>query len=688
MFAQVFKRGTSAGAHLAWANRGSNGLPDAAKQLRNGKITEVPKEKVGALLRSFAGGDDHPDLTNLTVDGQHVFGKDGLNIPRNDMPQIPRSMREKFLEDHHATKENVDPLDLKPVQHEIDGNKVGMMLKKMDAGDYEDFPIIVSKNGYIIDGHHTWATHMAERLTKPKTKISIYRLDMGHKELLEEANKFTDKHDIKRKDITKMDFATVFKAGTSAGAKKAWAKRQSNALPDSKSLEEWYGADSNLRTKDGAPMPLFHGTTKRFTEFNKSTYGAMGPAVYLGDDEEVSQTYSGDGKDALIYEVHAKGKYLTNLQWTDYVNKHGWDKAETAARKEGWAGVHDTMFENAVAVWDPTNIKIVKVRQPTKKRDWSSIFKGTSAGATLAWSKRNENALPDVKSIQFAGKGKGWKMADGSDLTPEVAAAIKRSGQAIPPAWTEVRVNTNPTASCIVQGRDAKGRPQSRYSTEHTANSGAQKFARITELTAKMPTIMKQSAKDMMDESLTARKRDDAATINLIAKTGFRPGSDDDTGADEKAFGASTLEKRHIKLLKDNVIHFSFTGKSGVSQDKYLRDKPLHEYLSQKLATLTAEEQVFSSSGASAGKYLKGLAGDQFKVKDLRTWNGTALARNLVKDYEAPKNQKEFKALQNEVADAVSEHLGNTRAVAIATYIDPAVWPAITEEFAAIKKAA
>jgi len=122
-------------------------------------------------------------------------------------------------------------------------------------------------------------------------------------------------------------------------------------------FKKWFGDESTLRNADGSPMVLYHGTgAKGFTTFKRSASGAMGPAVYLGDDREVAMGYKPE-KGGRIMEVYARGKYLTNMQWTDYVNKHGWEGAEAAATADGWSGIHDTMMENAIAVWNPKDIK-------------------------------------------------------------------------------------------------------------------------------------------------------------------------------------------------------------------------------------------------------------------------------------------------------------------------------------------
>lgn len=125
-------------------------------------------------------------------------------------------------------------------------------------------------------------------------------------------------------------------------------------------LSAWFGEESNLRNPDGSPMVLYHGTTKaaekairKGGEFKRSKTGAMGSAIYLGDSTEASAGYN----DGAMMTVYARGRYMGNTKWTEYVNKHGWAGAENAARADGWAGVYDVKFESAIAVWDSSSIK-------------------------------------------------------------------------------------------------------------------------------------------------------------------------------------------------------------------------------------------------------------------------------------------------------------------------------------------
>src|SRR5574340_790220 len=118
-------------------------------------------------------------------------------------------------------------------------------------------------------------------------------------------------------------------------------------------FKRWFGEDSTLVNDDGSPMRLFHGTDANIEAFKTSERGAMGgDAVYLGQAHEASAGYG-----SKVMEVYARGKYLDNYEWTDYISKYGWGGAREAAMRDGWAGVRDDKFEDAVAVWDPKNIK-------------------------------------------------------------------------------------------------------------------------------------------------------------------------------------------------------------------------------------------------------------------------------------------------------------------------------------------
>ena len=270
-------------------------------------------------------------------------------------------------------------------------------------------------------------------------------------------------------------------------------------------------------------------------------------------------------------------------------------------------------------------------------------------------------------SAKITGTGKDrkitWVDKNGNPVPKAIADRIKAVGT--PPGWTNVRLNDNPKAATQVKGTDSKGREQIRMTKTVIEKNAAEKFARLKDFNKVLPKLTAQAEKDM------AKGNHVAALVSLIAKTGFRIGSERDTGAEKKAFGASTLTGKHV-TVKGDKLTFKFTGKKGVEIEHELKDKNLAKWI--KPLAGTSQKLFPQASDGKANTYIKTVTGNShFKTKDLRTWNGTAVALREIGNRQA-KSEKEFKAIQKEVATAVAKHLGNTPSVALASYIDPSVW--------------
>jgi DNA topoisomerase-1 len=95
-------------------------------------------------------------------------------------------------------------------------------------------------------------------------------------------------------------------------------------------------------------------------------------------------------------------------------------------------------------------------------------------------------------------------------------------------------------------------------------------------------------------------------------------------------------------------------------------------------------ERLFGVSEQKANAYLKEHMGN-FKMKDLRTMMGTDLALKFIadpgNDIQQPKTVTELNRIKKQVAAHVAENLGNTPAVALSAYIDPAIWETWEEAF-------
>lgn len=298
------------------------------------------------------------------------------------------------------------------------------------------------------------------------------------------------------------------------------------------------------------------------------------------------------------------------------------------------------------------------------------ILKDTSA-SKKAWLSR-------ARAISHAGydkkKNLGYKPADGGEFTEVEKAHLAMKN--FPPAWKDALVSNIAGSDLIGEGTDKNGKRQPLYSLKHDHEVKIIKFARTRALNQKIPALVSGADADMHDSSLSERMRDNAATAYLMAKTGFRPGGAIDYSKDpdtEQAYGASTLEARHIKVEGDTIT-FTFNGKHTVSQNKVLKDASMAKYLNEKLATLEPRDTVFVASGGSINNYMKKSVGKGFTSKDLRTWNGASVAATIIASEPTPSNAAELQDQQKRVAKLVSEHLGNTPRVAFDSYIDPLLW--------------
>lgn len=114
------------------------------------------------------------DLCSL----QKGFCKGTKNIPRRLMPQIYNAkMFSKKIKKRYGIKTRkrmVRAKNLKPAQNEINKKIVDNLIDKMKKYGEHKNPIVISKDKYIVDGHHRWAAY---KKFKPNKKIDAVVID-------------------------------------------------------------------------------------------------------------------------------------------------------------------------------------------------------------------------------------------------------------------------------------------------------------------------------------------------------------------------------------------------------------------------------------------------------------------------------------------------------------------------------
>jgi DNA topoisomerase-1 len=287
------------------------------------------------------------------------------------------------------------------------------------------------------------------------------------------------------------------------------------------------------------------------------------------------------------------------------------------------------------------------------------------------WARKNGKDKAEWYKSRIVGVERGGTVADDALLQREgfrEASPEERKGLKIPPAWTEVEIASDPNARLLAVGRDAKGRTQRLYSIAHSEAQLVEKFNRQREFNEALPKLLERIEAD----AASGRNKEEASVLRLIAQSGFRVGGEADTGAKIKAYGASTLKPEHVKIDSDTV-KFDFIGKLGVRQEHEIKDADLARDLRARQES--GNPQLFRTNDRAVRAYLNSISGEKsFKVHDFRTWNATEAARKAIEERETPSTSEEYWRARDEVGDIAAKKIGDTRTIALDSYIDPFVF--------------
>ncbi len=260
----------------------------------------------------------------------------------------------------------------------------------------------------------------------------------------------------------------------------------------------------------------------------------------------------------------------------------------------------------------------------------------------------------------------GVRLTVGGNELPGHIQALK-----IPPAWTGVTYSPDPDAALLATGYDSTGRRQSIYAKKFSATRAAAKFARVNELDQKFNEIHQQN--ELARVSSNPKTAAAADVAKLIMNTGIRPGSETDTGAKVKAYGATTLLGKHVELNGD-ATNLKFIGKKGVPLNIPVADAETAAMLRQRKAVSGDENPLFPVNETDLLNHVHSFDGGGFITKDFRTLLGTRTAMKEVEAMPVPKTPAEYKKAVMNVAKVVSSKLGNTPSIALDAYINPTVF--------------
>ena len=245
----------------------------------------------------------------------------------------------------------------------------------------------------------------------------------------------------------------------------------------------------------------------------------------------------------------------------------------------------------------------------------------------------------------------------------------------IPPAYDDVKINMNINDKVLAIGYDTKDRPQYIYNKKFTASQTKKKYKKLIDFGDNYKQILQRVNRDLsLDDD--SKDKQIALVLKLVIECNFRIGNDK-YSKENKSFGVTTLESRHIKQ-KGNVIIVDFIGKKGVHNKCSVKNKHVSRTLRKRKKTLKKNERVFeyvnndniyTIKSSDVNDYLKQF-GD-FSAKNFRTWNANlALIRELIRHDKSELISKREKNLKLSI-DVVSQQLHHTPSICKKDYINP-----------------
>ncbi len=302
-----------------------------------------------------------------------------------------------------------------------------------------------------------------------------------------------------------------------------------------------------------------------------------------------------------------------------------------------------------------------------------------SASATRTPRLRRADCGGPGLARRRRGRGFEYRDADGARVEdPEVLERIAEL--VIPPAWEDVWICPYPGGHIQATGIDQRGRKQYLYHPRWRARRDQAKFDDMVQFARALPPLREAVARDLARADLS-REQVLAGAVRLLDRGFFRIGSED-YAAQNESFGLATIRQEHVTLAGETIV-FDYPAKSGKQRIQAVVDPELADLvLTLKRRRGGGPELLAYREGrrwrdirsADINAYLKDQTALDISAKDFRTWGATVLAAValavIAPTVRSPTARK--RAIARAVKE-VAHYLGNTPAVARASYIDPRV---------------
>src|SRR6059058_3141198 len=279
-------------------------------------------------------------------------------------------------------------------------------------------------------------------------------------------------------------------------------------------------------------------------------------------------------------------------------------------------------------------------------------------------------------------RGKGFDyLGPGGERVDEPEVLQRIAELVIPPAWQEVWICPYPGGHIQATGVDDRGRKQYLYHRRWRERQDQKKFDDMVVFARALPALRERVAADLEGEALD-RDHVLACAVRLLDRGFFRIGSEDYAVTNE-TYGLATMRKRHARVHGDTLL-FDYPAKSGKRRIQAVVDPEIAATIDRLKKRRGGGEELLAFKRAGRwtdvrshdiNAYLKETTGLEISAKDFRTWGATVMAAVAlsVAGPAAGTATGRKRAISRAVKE-VAHYLGNTPAVARASYIDPRVF--------------
>ncbi|QXJ23912.1 DNA topoisomerase IB [Actinomadura graeca] len=292
--------------------------------------------------------------------------------------------------------------------------------------------------------------------------------------------------------------------------------------------------------------------------------------------------------------------------------------------------------------------------------------------------RRSDPAEPGLGRRRH-GRGFVYLGLDGRPLD-DPAEKERIRALVIPPAWRDVWICPDADGHIQAMGTDAAGRRQYLYHDAWREQRDREKHEHVLELAERLPAVRATLSRYLEGRGY-GRERVLAAAVRLIDLGFFRIGGEA-YAADNGTYGLATVLREHVTCRRGEVA-FEYPAKGSKERYQAVAEEGVCKVVSglkrrrdegPELLAYRTRSGWHDVTTSDINEFIREVTDGDFSAKDFRTWHATVLAAvGLAVSVRAGKAETARKRAIVRVVKEVAAYLGNTPAVARASYIDPRI---------------